>query len=374
MTAVDGPIALIGKAADALDVGDDGAADDVLRRLEQRPATSAGVEDRLARLFALALRTRMTGDDVGGGNLYAAEESHGLDMIGAFDALARSTPFIRFAYAGANAAIGGVDAEAIHLVDVGVGEGTQWPSLLTQLGARPHPPVVRMTAIDLPAPGADGEARLRAVGERLVVAAREAGVEFSYRGVPLPMEHLGHDHVAGHRNEAVVVNLSLALHHTSTRRQGGSSDRDEFLARLRSFQPALVTLVEPDAEHDELPFRARVDEALGHYGAIFRALDALVDAEEARRVLEEQFFGREIINVVGFEGTARVERQQRHARWIERFRAAGFEPVDLEPRAGEVRAGCDARAPAAVEADRGVLVLSWEATPLLSCSAWRAGG
>jgi hypothetical protein len=242
---------------------------------------------------------------------------------------------------------------------------------LPRARTRPDPPQVRLTGIDLPATADDAASRLRAVGERLAACAGGLGLVFSYRGIPAAMEDVRGDELDLRDGEMLVINLALALHHTATDTTAGPSARDAILERLYALSPAMLVLVEPDSEHDELPFRLRVAEALSHYGAIFRALDSLVPAANpARSVLEEQFFGREILNVVGFEGAQRVERHQRHRRWVRRFEAAGFRTVDLSAHAAAVSEQATVRPPAEVVVDAGVLVLQWDGTPLLSASAW----
>jgi hypothetical protein len=212
---------------------------------------------------------------------------------------------------------------------------------------------------------------------RLYARAAARNVEFEFAFIAAGMEDVTAGDLGLRDSETLAVNMALALHHTSTEpsnpTDAGTSARDDVIARLHSLSPALVALVEPDSEHDRLPFRPRVDEALRHYGAVFRALDTLVPAANpARAALEEHFFGREIINVVGFEGAQRVERHHRHEAWGERFRNAGFTAVDLAPHTQTVARAAGVAPPSSVTPDDGMLVLAWEGTPLLSASAWTA--
>jgi hypothetical protein len=361
-------------AAAALEASERDTARVLLAELDGclTPAGSAGA--RLHRLFGLGLRTRLDGGS-GGGNAYALDPADGASMLAAFEVLRAQTPFVQFGHAAANAAIAALPAPSLHVVDIGIGRGSQWPALLETLARHDPPPGLRLTGVDLPAPGADPRRVLHEVGDELTGVAARLALPFSYQARAVPMEELHADHLDLRDDETLVVNLALALHHSPTDSTHGVSVRDQFLTRLREWAPALVTLTEPDAEHDRLPLTARVHEALTHYGALFDALAALVpDGDPARRVLEEQFFGREIVNVVGFDGVDRVERHQRHAAWGQRFHRAGFTPVDLTRHEELVRARADVREPTTLTADQGMLLLAWRGAPLLSVSAWTADG
>ena len=359
--------------ASALEAEDRATARALLSGLERLPAPRAA--DRLDRLFAAGLRARLDGTDGGAGNPYLSDPVDGASMLAAFEVLRAATPFVQFGYAAANAAIAALPATSVHVVDIGIGRGSQWPALFEHLARRDSPPRLRLTGVDLPAPGADPDRVLREVGEQLTASAARHALPFSYRGLTVPMEQLHAEHLDLRGGETLVVNLALALHHSPTDTTHGTSVRDQLLTRLRGWAPALVTLTEPDAEHDALPLTARVREALAHYGAVFDALEVLVpEGHPSRQVLEEQFFGREIVNVVGFDGTQRVERHHRHAAWGRRFLQAGFAPVDLGPHQAAVAAQAGVRGPATVTADQGMLVLAWQATPLLGVSAWTTTG
>src|SRR5207247_10602759 len=95
------------------------------------------------------------------------------------------TPFVRFGYDAANAAIGAAteDERAVHIVDFGIGLGTQWPVLLERLAARPDPPRIRLTGIDLPVLGPAPAAPMREAGMRLQELARAAGLDLTLRGL-----------------------------------------------------------------------------------------------------------------------------------------------------------------------------------------------
>jgi hypothetical protein len=307
-------------------------------------------ERRLAALFAQALDARMGLHERDDGNLYLADVDGGASMIDAFGVLAERTPLIAFGYAGANAAMSDAfgSASEIDIIDIGIGLGCQWRALLRDLGRRsPRPPYLRLTGIDLPAPGPDPMRMLRDVGRDLCRAARAAGVPFSYRPIAKPVERVDFPR-APPDSRPLAVNAAFSLHHLSdgVSASGLAATRDGVLRRLHGLLPSILTLVEPDADHNDLPFVERVLEAYRHYSIVFDIFeDLLPRASHARAVLERAFFGREVRNIVASEGDDRVERHERLESWRRRLMQDGFSPLALDAHAAGLRESLRLRVP-----------------------------
>lgn len=317
-------------------------------------------EERLARLVVGALIARRQGAAADTGNLYGGAAGPA-EMLGAFEALVRDTPLVRFGHHTANTAHLSVigDAQAVCLVDIGLGFGSQWEPLLHALGQRPGgPPRVRLVGVDLPAPGPDPASALDAVGARLARVAAECAVPFEFVALPGRVEEL--ELPTARPGERLLINAAFALHHT------GVEDRDRTLRRLAATGADALVLCEPEADHDTSAFPARVGAAMHHYGLVFRVLDrCLPERSPARAVIEGQFFGREIHNVVVGEGPTRVERHAPAADWSRRLLAAGFRPLVVDPGpAPELPAGVDIVALGAARA------LTVDGFPLVVVSAW----
>ena len=372
------PLACMLDAAATVEEGDQATAWLLLDSLLRDGASDATADTRLADLFASALRVRLSGDGADGGNLY--QGGHGpADMLAAFQVLLHHTPFVRFGHAAANAVLARTLAGArrAHLVDLGIGSGIQWPGLIEGLAARGGPtPRLRLTGVDLPEPGPDPAARLRQVGGMLRDQAARAGLPFEYAALASSIERLDLECLRAGEEETVAVNAAFALHHVLPGEVSPdpTGSRDAVLHRLRRLRPSLLTLVEPDSDHNTADFVQRVRAAFGHYRAIFDALAALLPAHpEEREVIERAFFGREIHNIVAGEGPRRIERHERHATWRRRLREAGFEPVDFtrEDVAAVVTALAHQVSGISITAAPGALTLAWKGTPLVVASAWR---
>lgn len=313
------------EATAAVEAGTEGAP--AALEVLDAAAEGDGPEARLGRLFAGALRARLLGGDASTGNLYAGEAGPA-EMLSAFDALVHATPLVRFSHAAADQALLDAvgDAEALCVVDLGLGGGAQWDAFLDLLVDRGRGGLrVRLVGVDLPAPGPDPAAGLRAAGDRLAAHARALGVPFRFEAlpgriedVPLPAREAG---------ERLAINAAFALHHTACAdavREARHS-RDAVLARLAAAEPDVLVLVEPEGDHNSPVLAERVDAAFRHYGLAFAVLDrCLSGAPGPRRTIEGAFFGREIHNVVVGDGPARVERHAPLRDWSSRLARAGF--------------------------------------------------
>jgi hypothetical protein len=327
---------------------------------------------RLDAMFERALRVRDSASGSGAGNLYGGAAGPQA-MLAAFRVLIEDTPLIRFGHLGANLVIDNAtqDDDAIHIVDLGIGHGLQWDDLLVRLAARSVRPRVRLTGIDLPSPGSSPTAALDRTGARLAALAERLGISFTFHAVACAIEQVAGP--SSQPDERLIVNAALALHHVADGDGVGNValGRRALLRRIAAWKPALLTLIEPDADHNELPFAERVREARRHYGLVFDVLAHLFPHDPAERTtLERDFFGNEILNVVAAEGAARVERHDRIETWCCKLTEAGFEALSLGALAPSHGRALGLAAPFSVERRGPALALCFGGESLLGVSAW----
>ena len=367
---------LLFAAAKALETGRRAEA----RALLSERGEASTAEERLDELLRAALGARLSGED-GGGNLYAGDDRAEARMIAAFELLAQETPLIRFGYVAANMAIleATADAETIHVVDVGIGAGTQWLDLIDRLAAEGEGPgrrALRLTGVDVPDAAGETLLALGRVGEELRRYARARGVDFSFRGVAASIEELGEGDGVWETGpgEALAVNASLALHHVEAEAFGegrGGCPRDQVLRTLAAEAPRVLTLVEPEADHNHRSLARRVAGARRHYGLVFEILGRVLDSDPTcREALERGFFGREIHNIVANDGAARVERHEPSASWSARLMAAGFAPQRLDAKTLSAQLRPEPGFSLATQGE--AIQLCFDGAPVLGASAWRA--
>ena len=367
-------VACVIEAAEAIEAGDRQMAHVHLAGILQHPQPGSTAVQRVAQIVAHSLLARLAGDLSGSGNLYQ-EAPHPQDMLAAFQLLLHETPFIRFGYESANLAImdGLVNEPCWHIIDIGIGSGTQWHHLLAALAARgSNIPHVRLTGIDIPAPSPDPAQRLRAVADTLQRLADELSIPFVCDMIASPMEDITATTLAMRADDVIAINAAFALHHIAA--GDGVDDparsRDAVLHRLHQLHPRLVTLTEPEADHNALPFIPRVREALAHYLTVFDELETQIPSDRcALAIIERAFFGREMLNIIASEGTQRIERHERHERWQRRLATLAFAPIGLDHLAGYIAANLSLVPPFDLCMDGGVLSLAWKGVPLVAVSA-----
>ncbi|XP_015689934.2 protein NODULATION SIGNALING PATHWAY 1 [Oryza brachyantha] len=284
------------------------------------------------------------------------------------------SPWFALPNALANAAIAqasstcGVAAAAprpLHVVDLGVSHGVQWPTLLESLTRQPGgraPPSVRLTVAG---PEATSPAPFSAsppgydFSPHLLRYAKSINLELDIgRAATL-------DAVQGFctPGEALVVCLQFRLGHTAT------EERRDILRKVIELKPELVVLSELDSGGDGSAsgeFAARLEllwRFLESTSAAFKGKDV-----DERRLLENEA-GTSLATDVAGEG---------REGWRERMAAAGFEEASFGAEAVESAksllrkydGGWD-MATVVSAAGAGAVALRWKGQPVSFCSLWR---
>ncbi|CAO2148988.1 unnamed protein product [Urochloa humidicola] len=285
-----------------------------------------------------------------------------------YQILYQACPYIKFAHFTANQAIFEAFAgeDRVHVVDLDILQGYQWPAFLQALAARPGgPPTLRLTGVGHPA------AAVRETGRHLASLAASLRVPFEFHAAAADrLERLRPAALQRRVGEALAVNAVNRLHRVP------GAHLAPLLSMIRDQAPKIVTLVEQEAGHNGPYFLGRFLEALHYYSAIFDSLDATFPADSAPRMKVEQcLLAPEIRNVVACEGAERVARHERLDRWRRLMEGRGFEPVPLSPAAvgqsqvllGLYGAGDGYR----LTEDKGCLLLGWQDRAIIAASAWR---
>lgn len=262
------------------------------------------------------------------GNLYDITASDQVNMLEAYHTLYENTPLIKEGHEALNQSIVNLINEntELHIIDAGIGFGKQWEILFRQLKVKPKK--LTITGIDLEM----GMDHLKPIGERLNQLANEYEVNFEFIPLYGEFEKLNLKELIKSPNAKLVVNMSLFLHHIipeeclSNQSLGG---RNSVMRRVKQLQPDLITLLEPDSDHNSLNFEQTLVEARRHYGEIFRVLDICISDQTIRRIIKDKFFGREIFNILGCEGAERVERHERYKQWQQRLMNIGFTELSV---------------------------------------------
>ncbi|KNA25414.1 hypothetical protein SOVF_006130 [Spinacia oleracea] len=296
------------------------------------------------------------------------------------------TPFIRFTHLTANQAI--LEAvegyPSIHILDMDIMHGVQWPPLLQAI-------MERSSTLGRPSPticitGASYDPNLLdRTGDRLRRFAESLGLEFEFCHLVLDNSQLlDHSEAVTHAlldhrlrfrfdqvEEALAINCGDYLHCLLTR------SLRRFLYKVKTLNPRVLTLGEREADHNHPLFLRRFVEALDHYGAVFDSLEATLPPQSQERLaVEDSWFGEEIKDVVGEEGEQRKQRHQRFESWEMVLHSSGFKSLPLSPFSLSqakllLRLHYPSEGYQLQVVKRNCLLLGWKNRPLYSVSSWQ---
>uniref|UniRef100_A0ACD5TDG7 Uncharacterized protein n=1 Tax=Avena sativa TaxID=4498 RepID=A0ACD5TDG7_AVESA len=339
--------------------------------------STAGGIGRVLSHFAAALAQRLFPGSPSH-TVAASSAEHAGNLYGQFY---EAGPYLKFAHFTANQAI--LEAfegcNSVHIVDLAIMTGVQWPALIETLSLRPGgPPSLRITAVG-PALG-----ELKEVGLRLGELARAVHVPFSFSAVSCDsldaLQPWMFQLVPG---EAVAVNSICQLHRLLVDPDAAStslpSPIDAVLGWIAAMQPRVVTVVEQEANHNMPTLVERFLNALYYYAAVFDSMEAMSIQRgtfaTGGGLGAEAYLQREIFDIVCGEGSGRTERHETIELWCQRLWRAGLVQVALGPCATQQAAALlrtFAGAGYRVQELGGCLMLMWNKEALFTASVWRA--
>lgn len=340
---------------------------DSLQRVSQ--CFAVGLKSRLSLIQNVnpngTFSTRAIDDDV---SFITREEKSE-----AFTLLHQTTPYIAFGFMAANEAISQAASgkESLHIIDLGMEHVLQWPALIRTLSSRPEGPPrrVRITGI-VGISDQNTKDDLESKMRRLCEEAFDLGIVcLEYEVVREQVSPSTLEKLQVREGEVLVVNSMMQLHKHVKESRGSLK---AILQAVKKLRPAVVTVVEQDANHNGPFFLGRFVESLHYYSAIFDSLDGCLGRESSERMkIERVHLGEEIRNVVACEGCDRVERHERADQWRRQLGRGGFQVVGMkwlkEVRDMVCGYGCDGYT---VGSDKGCLQLGWKGTPIMLASAW----
>ncbi|CDY43122.1 BnaA05g32640D [Brassica napus] len=167
--------------AEAIQQQDLNLADALVKSVGTLAASQAGAMGKVATYFAQGLARRIYAADltVTGGSSVGPSFEEALQMH-----FYESCPYLKFAHFTANQAIleAVTTARRVHVIDLGLNQGMQWPALMQALAVRPGgPPSFRLTGVG--PPQTDSSDSLQQLGWKLAQFAQAIGVEFEFKGL-----------------------------------------------------------------------------------------------------------------------------------------------------------------------------------------------
>ncbi|KAK3005121.1 hypothetical protein RJ639_017845 [Escallonia herrerae] len=318
--------------AQAVATNDQRSANELLKQIRQHSSPTGDGMQRLAHYFASGLEARMAGY---GTQIFKAFISmpSAADVLKAYHLFLAVSPFRKFSNFFSNKTImnAAENKTRLHIIDLGILYGFQWPCLIQRLSARTGgPPKLRITGIDFPCPGFRPSERVEETGHRLARYAEKFNVPFEFNAIAQKWETIKIEDLKIDSEELLVVNCFYRLRNLLDETVVVESPRNIVLNLIRQMNPDIFIQGIVNGSYNAPFFISRFREALFHFSSLFDMLEAIVPREYHERMLiEKNIFGKEAMNVIACEGAERIERPETYKQWQVRNLRAGFKQLPL---------------------------------------------
>lgn len=370
--------ALLTLCAQAVAVADQRSATELLKKIRQHASFTGDGMQRMAYYMADGLEARLAGS---GTQIYRAlmyKPTSATDTLKAYQLFQTACPFKKLSNFFSNRTIRNAAEKAskLHIIDIGIGYGFQWPCLIQRLSSRPGgPPRVRITGIDLPQPGFRPAERIEETGNRLKNYAEKFKVPFQFNAVAQKWDSIRVEDLRLDRDEVLVVNCIYRLKNLLDETVVVESPRDTVLRLIKQTNPDVFILGVVNAAHSAPLFIQRFREALFHFSTLFDLLETNVPRNVPERALiEREIFGRQAMNIIACEGPERVERPETYKQWQLRNLRAGFRPLPLNDeivRTAKDRVKTYYHKDFMIQEDNNWLLQGWKGRLVYALSTWR---
>ncbi|MCO5573099.1 hypothetical protein L7F22_026864 [Adiantum nelumboides] len=289
------------------------------------------------------------------------------EIQAAFLSFNHASPFLRFCHLTANQAI--LEAmegwEAVHIVDMELMQGVQWPPLLQALAERDGgPPSVRISG------AGQNAGLLTQTGNRLTTFAASLGLlMFEFHSIHInSIVDLTVEMLDIKPGEGLAINCMPHL-----RCMRAYRCQEEFVTLVSSVQPNIITIAERETDYDQGSCGERFMQALQHYTTLFESLEeTLPPSSGERRAVENVLLRGEIRSVVAANEGNVMETQ--YSKWREVLRDNGFMARQHSGFAlSQARLLLRLRYPSegyTLQEEGDCLLLGWQHAPLFGVSAW----
>ncbi|KAI4368844.1 hypothetical protein MLD38_017356 [Melastoma candidum] len=331
---------LLALCAEAVNGHDLRTAHELLKQIRENSCPTGDGSERLAHYFANGLEARIAGNEGGAGVFFTStmfKKTSAADMLKAYHAYITACPFMKLPILFACHMISqlAVNAEVVHIIDFGMAFGFHWPIIIQKLSEHPTgPPKLRMTGIEYPAPGFRPAQRIEEAGRRLAQYCDRFRVPFEFNAVASQeWESIKIEDLKIRSGEMIAVNCLNRFKNLLNDMGEEDSPRDAMLDLVRRINPDIFVNSTPSGAYNSPFFLTRFREALLHHSALYDMLDLTLSADSyERQIIEREFYGREILNVIACEGRERIERPETYKQWQVRHLRAGFKPLPLDQK------------------------------------------
>ncbi|PHT47261.1 Nodulation-signaling pathway 1 protein [Capsicum baccatum] len=266
----------------------------------------------------------------------------------------------------------------LHILDIGVSHGVQWPTLLEELtrGSGGPPPLVRLTVITPTIDNGELRGTPFVIGppgydfsSQLLSFAKAININLQINRLDnFPLHNLNSQVINSSSDETLVVCAQFRLHNLN---HANPDERTELLKILKSLDPKGLVLSENNTECScnscgdfATTFSRRVE-------YLWRFLDSTSVAYKGRESEERRMMEEEAAKALTNTG----ELNERKEKWCERMRSVGFVRdvfgEDVIDGARALLRKYDSNWEMRVEEKDGCVDLWWKGQPISFCSLWK---
>ncbi|KAJ3688351.1 hypothetical protein LUZ61_017515 [Rhynchospora tenuis] len=365
--------------AEAVAVYDRRRAQVLLNKIRMQSSPNGYGIQRLASILADALEARLAGvgSEYYRGLIAKRVCAPDIYFLKAYHTYLRAAPFARVYYCFSNRNIlnAARNARKLHVIDLGIRFGFQWPSLIQALSKREGgPPKFRITGIEFPQPGFRPAKRVEGIGRRLEEYAKSFHVPFEYKGIASQWESIRIEDLTINDDEVLIVNSMFRFKKLKDETFAIDCPRNRVLRLIRQIKPHIFIQGESSRSYSSF-FLPRFRQVLSTYAVFYDLLDNTIPRGDKQRQLPENvFFVPDIINIVACEGSDWIEKPETLKQWQPRNIQAGFEQLSVNPDIVEecnnlVRDGYDKRY--FIQEDDNWLLQGWKGRVLTGVTAWK---
>ncbi|KAL3653179.1 hypothetical protein CASFOL_002860 [Castilleja foliolosa] len=368
---------LLMQCAQAISDFDNKTLNHLLSEIRQHSSPIGDGVERVAHYFANALEARLAGTGIASYTMFESKKRSTIEILKAYKLYFISCPFMHISYNMANKTIFKLASRAttLHVIDFGILYGFQWPCLINALSKRPGgPPKLRITGIDFPQPGFRPAERVEDTCRRLAKYGKRFGVPFEYNAIAQKWDTITLEDLKIEKNELLVVNSMYRLHNMPGDTETGKSPRDAVLKLIKRINPDIFIHGITNGQYNSHFLVTRFKVAFFHFSTMFDMFEATLPQDDKDRLLfEQQFFGKEAMNIIACEGTERIERPETYKNWQGRTVMSGFTqvPIDQEIVKHMSTVKKDYHKKFSVDEDGKWILLGWKGRVIHGFSCWR---
>ncbi|KAJ3688207.1 hypothetical protein LUZ61_017371 [Rhynchospora tenuis] len=326
---------LLIKCSLAVSANDCHLAECLINQIRELSSLDGNATQRMASFFADALEARLNGTGSEIWRKIVAKRFPTSEHLKVAQLYMTVCPFPRTSMYYANQTILNVAGKAskLHIIDLGIGFGFQWPSLIQALSNKNGKSTkLRITGVDFPRPGFRPTELVQETGRRLEAYAESFNVPFEYQGIASNWESVSVDDLKVDKTEVLIVNTMYRFREVGDESVGLDSPRNQVLNLIQRIRPHIFIQGILSIRSFSPFFISRFRQAVPLYSALFEIIDSLIPREnKQRQYIERELFARDILNVLACEGSDWTMRPETYKQWHQRNVRAGFDQIPLDP-------------------------------------------